>query len=69
MTKWVDKQREKGVEPCFIQMKNSPDQKRPKMMKFVTLINSENTKTIKNLGLFFFYAFKMKNEQAVTLRV
>jgi hypothetical protein len=33
MTKWVDKQREKGVEPCFIQMKNSPDQKRPKMMK------------------------------------
>ena len=40
---------------------------RPNMFKFITLINSENTKTIKNLGLFIFYAFKIKNEQGVTV--
>ena len=42
---------------------------RPNMIKCVILITSENTKTINNLGLFIFYAFKMKHEQAVTLRV
>ena len=36
---------------------------RPSMSKFVELINTTNTKYLKNLGLFIYHAFKIRTEQ------
>lgn len=33
MTEWVESQRSKGIEPCRVEMKNSPDPIKPTMLR------------------------------------